>query len=281
MGAIQQSVTDVATVPLPLIGPRETAKNEIGIATELSPWVALQSVLGEGVRHVVQKNGLARDQELVLAKRMLLEPQAFMLSPLASILRVEAPTAAAELELTHLNVEFSSPYQKEEVIRRVHRQFVATVDSDLLSDLLLICDELVTNATLNAPIGGGEVSNMRRKIHLLKNARLRPAELKFARDQERILIACTDNYGTLDPQKLFSRINDGFIKGVTPIMNFAQGGAGVGAFMVFQACASIYVGVVKGQRTTVCASLPVKGGRIRSAKVAKNIHYFCRDAEPE
>ena len=129
----------------------------------------------------------------------------------------------------------------------------------------MIADELYTNG---AKLGFDPA-------RLSKGAKLvRPGLVEFfARtDGLRLVLGVRDSYGTLRFEQVLSRISRCFEDGMAGSIKQGEGGAGIGSFMVFNACISYYAGVERGKRTVVCVSLPVGISRREGNALPKNIH---------
>ncbi|MEK7355834.1 MAG: hypothetical protein AAB250_05265, partial [Bdellovibrionota bacterium] len=132
-------------------------------------------------------------------------------------------------------------------------------------EAMMIADELYTNG---AKIGFDP-------SRLSKGAVLvRPGIVEFfARsDGMRLVLGVRDSYGLLKFEQVLSRIAKCFEEGMAGSIKQGEGGAGIGSFMVFNACISYYAGVERGKRSVVCVSLPVGIGRREGNAIPKNIH---------
>jgi hypothetical protein len=246
----------------------------VGVGLDLNAVAILDQALQFGVEHVVQRSSMAFDQELVTARRMQDQVENFFRNPLASILSLENPTPSEEKTLTRFFMEFTSAYQRDELIAQLRAQMDGQINKDLLSDVLLIADELFSNAAHHAPLNIGPISEMRRKVHMLKGARLKPGQVKVGVDHERVVISCLDQYGSLDAREYLKQVRELISSGMHVTLT---SGSGVGNYMVYMASVSLYVAVVNGQGTMICAAMPLKGGRIKRSQMAKNLHIMQRD----
>ena len=60
--------------------------------------------------------------------------------------------------------------------------------------------------------------------------------------------------------------------GVANAIRQGEGGAGIGSYMVFDACLSYYAGVTPGKESVVCVTMPLGLNRRTMAGLPKNIH---------
>jgi hypothetical protein len=81
-----------------------------------------------------------------------------------------------------------------------------------------------------------------------------------------------DQYGTLNIEKLIERIKLCYIHNPKSQINFGPGGSGIGTFMIFDSCTSLYVAVQRGICTTVCCTFATKLSARKRNQIPKNIH---------
>jgi hypothetical protein len=271
---------DIRFLELPLTSVIPTTWQAcIGIGDRMTPSTVLDCALSHDIRQIVQRSGIALEREILVSKAMLMSPRQFLDHPLATILSPESVSQAREKELTLFEREFNEPTQKQEIIEHLQNGLDVSVNRSLVPELLLVVDELFSNAVFNAPFKGRSrtSSGKHDKTHLMRHMKLRPGRVFIGADTDRLVIGCSDQYGTLDPKMLFERIQGCLTEGVLENMNFGDGGAGIGSFMVYLAAASLYVGVDKNKRTLVCVSLPKKGCWSKRQVTPKNLHFFLLD----
>jgi hypothetical protein len=251
-----------------------------GVYENASPADVLDQVLNHGLRHVVQRSGVTPGHEMETARRMLNDPQSYFKFPVSTIFNAVQNTVESEALLRALVMEFSTPREKEDVLQLLRSYLQPQVGVGLLSDVLLIADELFTNAVFNAPFENWnqEVGGISRNSEKLRDLKVKTAQLIVARDEKRIVICCVDEYGALNPLKLIERLNRVLNEGLGSALNYGPGGAGIGTSMIYGACSSLYLGVQKGQRTVVSVSLPLLASRKAREQTPKNVHIVMMDS---
>ena len=104
------------------------------------------------------------------------------------------------------------------------------------------------------------------------------AELFMASDGQILLLGCEDPYGTLQPPKVLNKLRDCYSFGVSQAINFGQGGAGIGCFLMMEQSSSYFLMANPGIKTTVMTCLPL-GVPVRvSSAIPKNLHLISAQA---
>ncbi len=219
------------------------ARHTIGIAAGLEPRDVMALNVECGLDHIVQQDGLLFEIELRIAQEMIAKPREFIEHPFASVFGVPSLTPAlciqgkAEIKKRSVLGQFADYLQDVDGVRAVREE------------AMMIADELYTNGSKNAaPLVGKH-----------DPATVKPGWVKFMAhaDKDRLVVGCVDSYGALDVTMITSRVLGCFRNGVADSINETGAGAGIGGFMVFNSCSSLYIAVEKGQRTVVMCTLPM------------------------
>jgi len=233
------------------------AADAIGVASALSPAQVIEVVHGSSLRHVVQSDGLRFEAECRAAEKMIHDPRYFLQNPLETIF---GPAFKA-LKPFHTAVDAAA--KKAAPLAELSKYIAGLDESESVSDgASMVADELYTNASKNAwPADRG----------LFQGPAAHPGgiELFAAADQEVLAIGCRDSFGLLDLRTLIERIKTCYEQGIANAIRWGDGGAGIGSFMVFDACVSYYAAVDPGRTTMVCIVLPLSR---RTGETPKNIH---------
>ncbi len=239
----------------------------IGIASSLEPQDVIHLVAECGMEHVVQRDGLAFEREVQLARMMVMEPAEFFSAPLDAIFGADAGT-------DHF-IDFAVTCGPDEKKKHVLHQLEAylkglTGARSIREEAMMVADELYTNGAKNgAPIVGP-----------VDASQVKPGWVRFiARaDGMRLVLGCIDSYGALDAAVMVRRIQSCFKDGVAQSINQSQGGgAGIGSYMAFNAAMSMYVAVERGRRTIVLCALPLSKRLKETINLPKNFHVLTRD----
>jgi hypothetical protein len=263
-----------AAVRLPSSGGT-THVEGLHVGQDLEPIEVLSRGLEMGSGHVVQMGGPHSNDELKASELLLVQPRLITKFPIATLLCPAHVDEAMETRLQKLSYAFSRTGQKAEVLQLIEKNLFHTVKSQSLrSDIATIADELLTNAIFNAPYVNEENTSPGLSR---SSAGSMPAGMSgqffLGATEDRVLIGCRDPYGSLNVGRLLERIKNCYANSVAGTMNMsAQGGAGIGSFMVFNASSSYVVAVEKGKITVVCAILGTKGSSRARQEAPKNLH---------
>ena len=239
----------------------ERRQDVVAIVEGYTSQKVIELISKHGIRHVVQKDGCDFTAEVETAKIMIVSPERFLSDPASvifgvtgarSLSRFAFETDATEKK-THALANFGSFVQSLKGSR-------AIVDPSML-----IADEFYTNASKCAWPQDA-------KIFFGQPTRAGRIELFALADQSRLLIGCRDTFGLLTTGTLIERLNVCATRGLAAAIRRDQAGAGIGTFLAFDHCASYYAGVIPGQISIVCASLPLGMNRRDIAAVRRNIH---------
>lgn len=242
----------------------------IGVARGLSPEAVIRLVHDTGLRHVVQEGGLRFESECAIAERMIKQPNLFMRDPLGTILG----PAGGEGQHHRFGMVFDAAEKKGQLLGPFG-DFVSQLPGGrtIWDGSLMIADELFTNASKNA--WGSESG-------LFEGAPVHSGTIEFfAEASESLLVmGCRDTFGRLAVNDIIERIKSCYDRGIADSIRFGNAGAGIGSFMVFDACMSYYAGVTLGNVTVVCVAIPLGLSRRAVAALPKNIHLLI-NSEPD
>lgn len=241
----------------------------------LTPAVVIDLHLSKKINHIIQQSNLTPDQELKAASRIVAEPESFLSFPLATLMSESSVDAQKESELQKLYFEISEPTEKQNVLDKVEAYLKEQLKSiSLINDILSVADELYTNAIYNAPYVDftNSTHGAQRGFQNIKIDQAKKPTLVISDDNESIVVACVDHYGKLNTEKLFATLKQCYHSGVTDMINYSTGGAGIGYYMIMEKTSRIYFGVKKNQKTLVCCSFAKKKNSAARSMLPKNLH---------
>lgn len=253
--------------------------NSLVWATEKqSPSAILKLALDHGARQICQVDAGFIEKEVQSSAAMLFRPALFLSCPVSLILDPKRSSIIRENELTKLNLQFARATEKAGTLNRIGDYLRSQGKSQsLVSEVTLVADEMFTNAIFNAPfvdMATGKNPDLDRTNTSVAMGKDQRAELLIGHDEDRLVIACRDPFGSLEPKKLLQRIRDCWNEGVSANMKMGSGGAGIGSFMVFNSCSSYYVGVEKHGMTVVAVTIHWKWSSRKRMGATKNLHWF-------
>lgn len=245
--------------------------------SQQSPLQVLELALSPGVSHVCQNENPFQTTDMLTAELMQKDPKTFMKSPVTSILNPLGANTADENSSVTWKRDFSKAKEKKSALQDLKNEMAKRkVNNSTATDILLIADELFTNAVFNAPFATETMRSP--KVSRADNTiSMRPGDhgtLFMACNDERIILGCRDPYGQLRIESLLTRIRDCYKEGVANKMNFGDGGAGIGSFMIFDSVSNYYAAVDKAKATLLTVCIPLKMSSRKRSEVFKNIHWI-------
>jgi hypothetical protein len=254
----------------------------IVISDNLPSLNVLSLHIQNNVQHVVQKSNFKSGEELEVSKLMMNDPSCFIDFPLSSILGEQKPSRDTEKKFTDVSIVLENVLQKKLVLQEIESYLKSFTNSrSFITDVLTAADEIITNSVYNAPyiqVNAAETGPDRDFTKVKIDPSKKPY-IFMGKDNDRLIVGCRDLYGTLNTQHLISRIRTCYERNPGEAINFGPGGAGIGSFLIFDSCISLYVAVDSGVSTTICCSFPLKISATRRSQIPKNLHVIQRDHE--
>lgn len=249
------------------------------VLSEEDPSSILGMALSGNIRHICQSSHPFFTENLNTAALLMKNESAFKNYPVSSILKPSVVGEVAERSLLFYEVEFQESNQKHDILADIESLISARgVIKSVAADALNIADELFTNAIYNAPFvdKDNNPSDVSRGEANVKLSGGKKARLFMGADERRLVMGCSDQYGSLNLLKLFERIKNCYDHGVAENMNMHGGGAGIGSFLVYNSAMSYFALTETGSFTQICCTLPIKiSGRARS-EMQKNLHFIIK-----
>jgi hypothetical protein len=236
----------------------------------------LQMCLNKNIKHFVQKSNVDHVKEISLSQNMGSDPNSFLLFPLSTIFGQTSPSEETEKKLRHVFFEVCNPNEKYSLLGKIESYVKSlTKASSLQYEVLNASDELFTNAIYNAPfVDQGNDGGVERDVRKVTVESDKRPYFFAGHDQDRIVIGCSDKFGSLNIEKLLARIKVCYENDLASVINYSTGGAGIGAFMIFESSASVYIGVKQGVQTLVCCSFAYKLNSVSRRQLPKNLHIY-------
>lgn len=168
--------------------------------------------------------------------------------------------------------EITSSTSKEDLRNQIESLATATQARGLSENVIAIFEELYMNAVYDGPAE----FNKRFKDRTRNSESFDPRRISISIgiSGDRFIIACRDEYGSLDPMSYLKRIHEVYDKGVGQSIRYeSNAGAGIGSYIVLENCQSLYFGVIPQKCTVVASVLNMQLTRKQREVVPKNIHY--------
>jgi hypothetical protein len=241
--------------------PPADCKGTIGVVKAMRASDVVRLAHVSNFSHIVQRDGLAFENELKTAQSMTENVVQFLRDPLSVIFGPQP----SDKERDSMHVVSPVTEKKTRTLEQFE-EFVKTIKGArrIREQALLVADELYTNAM--------KTGHPHDKMSSAQFAREGTVEFFAEHDGHRLVLGCRDSFGELGFSQVLTRISHCFDRGVVHSINNGEGGAGIGSFMVFNTCISYYCGVDKGRTTVVCVALPLGVSDDQLAALPKNIH---------
>ena len=250
----------------------ENLKDSVLICEKAGPEDVLRYVLEKNITQIVQRTNPDYQNEFKSSIAMMDAPVSFFDFPLATILTPDHVSAEAEKSLRQLEIPFFSSDEKETILDLIGQYMHSLAGSVTLeSDVRLVADELFTNAIYNAGFqkipGGADRSE---SIVLDKKQTCR---LLVGSKDDRLVLVCEDLFGSLNILKLLARIKKCYEEGAHNAITWDKAGAGIGSYLIFQSCMSVYYAVEENERTMVACVFPLRKGMRARSEIGKGVHF--------
>lgn len=244
-------------------------------------WDSTQQMLDyavrTGCRNYCVSDRVDIHSEVRTSELMINRPQEFLDQPVSAILGTRPGHTGGGLD--DWSRSFSAIREKDPLLNDLQSWLASWLkSSSAQSDILLMADELITNALFNAPFvnkttfDNPGIDRTDREVKMPGGFQ---GQIMVGRDDDRVVVACRDPFGSLNVEKYLNRLlkceSSGF---ASSINTTGKGGAGVGNCLVFNVCSSLYIGVRDSATTVVAASFFWKWSGKKRAQSFKGLHFF-------
>jgi hypothetical protein len=253
-----------------------TNQDKVVLVNSLGAHDLIDMAIG-GCNHLVQKSQPETMRELRAALLIQKNPENFFEYPLAVTLSGRKPCDELERSLTLMEWHFSTLAEKEPIIEDVENLFDQTrLNKSLRDDVSMAANELACNVLFNAPCEQGiNTRDLRTTIGAAQNSLKIPAIMKIGAYRGFMALTCMDHYGSLLPERILAKLKSCVVLGPGESINFEdRGTAGIGCYMIFNACTSFFMAVKGGQCTQFCALFPLSASAKEREFKSKNLHWL-------
>lgn len=241
--------------------------------SEASPQRLLELALNTSLRHFVPSSAFDTQHELRLSetpkrdwKKFFSDPGLFL--PIGVNGRPSAPLISEPIH---------NRGDKATILAGLRQCLLAAkVNQTLVAEVLLVADEMVSNAIFNAPFVplDNQRSGIDRKSNVLSENFTELAQFKLFLSDTTILVSCVDFFGRLNIGAFLQRILDCYDQGLAKKMNMGHGGAGIGSHMMYHHSMGMYLAVQKEHATCVACAFPRSLSSRKREGLAKTLHIF-------
>lgn len=245
----------------------------IGVSHENDMGYLVELMADNGLHHVVQLSNTMFASELNTSALMLSESDTFFNKPVVSVLSPLETDVHDDSEYIIWEKEFTYKETKTRDLDELE-EFLATVirPKSTIQSVRLIADELYTNAVYNAPLSkfGKQLLKV---LPFRRYNKPKSARLFIAQHNDRLVVGCEDQFGSLSVSALMKRVKSIYEKGVGDSIKFTSStGAGIGTYMIMQACTSYFAAVFEDKKTLVMGVIPLGVSSRKREELPKNIH---------
>ncbi|NQZ01145.1 MAG: hypothetical protein HRT45_10820 [Bdellovibrionales bacterium] len=245
----------------------------IAVGSNLSPETVISTAADQALCQIVQDTSLDAKSAIVSSGHMLFSAEEFLQHPLSCMLDPTNSGPEAEKKIRSVDCQFNSSKQKIEVLQNLEDFLIQSVKrSSTMAEILSVADEMYSNAVFNAPFVNDEdrrgTSRTDGSVTVDRQARF-----LAGRSENALGIVVIDQYGSLKIDKLLKKIQKTYKEGAdNTIQMDGVGGAGLGTYMIFESCSSMYMAVKPGELTIIGVILPLNMSRKKKTVLSKNLH---------
>lgn len=253
------------------IGEGRDLKDHVGLGESVDTAFFLNSFVHNNLSNIVQTSNDDINYELFIASIILHKPKLFLNNPL-TILNSKESSATA------MNVwqeNFNSSEHKEKILDGI-RKFISTNKSmeRLSENILIIIDELFSNALFNAPVddGGYRIFRNMPRDEKVKYPGNKNAKIFAINTDKDLFIGAIDPWGSIDRLGICKSMHRAYEVG-----RVAEDGkgAGFGMRMMLDRSRSLYLLCEAGQRSLVCCHMRLNISLKKIENVPKQFHINC------
>jgi hypothetical protein len=252
------------------LSPELDLSGRIALGEAVQTQTFLKAFVENKLSNVVQTSNDDLPYELFIASIILRKPKLFLNNPL-TILNSQESTATA---MRVWQEDFNCTEHKEKVLESIHKFIGKNKSMNRLSDnILIIIDELFSNALFNAPVddqGYRIFRNMERseKVKYPGNKNAKIFAVHTAND---LFIGAVDPWGSVERDNICQSLYHAYSEGTV-----AEGkGAGFGLRMMLDRSRSLYFLSELGKRSLICCHMRLNISLKKVENVPKQFHINC------
>lgn len=235
--------------------------------TNLSPSALINSYLCDGFSHICQTGGFEYNLELKSTDKLILKPKTYFENNVAATLGLGTKL---------FERKFSQISEKSNLLEDIAKSWEPfSLPKSFSDELVLVIDELFTNAVFNAPVVDLKTQVNPGLSRERTDVQMHPGKfgkISLAHDKTRLVISCSDPYGTLNLNSYLQKVLTTYEVGADYSMNFGNGGAGIGSFIIFNSASSLYFGVRPGTETLISCVFPLHLSGKKRGMLPKHLH---------
>lgn len=221
--------------------------------------------------NVVQTSNDDLPYELFIASVILRKPKLFLNNPLTILNSQDSDASAMRV----WQENFSSSEHKEAILEGIHTFIGRNKSMMRLSDnILIVIDELFSNALFNAPVdeGGYRIFKNMDRSDKVRYPGKKIAKIFAVHTSNDLFIGTVDPWGSIDRDGICQSLYRAYSQGTVT----EEGkGAGFGLRMMLDRSRSLYLLSEIGKRTLVCCHMRLNISLKKVENVPKQFHINC------
>ncbi|MEZ4871877.1 MAG: hypothetical protein R2827_06465 [Bdellovibrionales bacterium] len=255
--------------------------HQIGLSTTGDIVKDLAQAKESNLMHIIQPEKFDFIHELNSSALMTADPELFFKYPASSILSPIHVGPEAEERFVFVDYEFNKSSEKHAALILLEVELEKfTSNQSLITTMRSLADEMFTNAIYNAPFVENVSIQGEDRGKVIDLPEDKKSRILLARDEQRLIIACVDPFGSLKIPRLINKVYGCFKDGAaSQIQMDSKKGAGIGTFMLFDASPSTYVAVSPNQTTIFACVLPLNMSARKIQELPKSFHFIFKGGE--
>jgi len=247
-------------------------KTEVVVGKNLNDLETLRLAAYDRVSHVIQEEHEDLNSRIQASINIIKTPYSIFEKTFETVFFEEENLGGKPKQIHQLELPFHSSSQKMSVLGHAETFLKAHKISTTLRDrVVLVCDELFTNALFNAPLErSGKTIGRSQQVHLNDEfANI----LKLGIFGDKLAVVCQDKFGSLNTKKYIKHLISKHDTNGENLINMSDdGGAGIGSLLMYGYCQSMYLGVKEDQETLFCFVFSTDRKKNCTTNQPKSIH---------
>lgn len=242
----------------------------IAIGDHIATPKFLQAMVENKLSNVVQTSNDDLPYELFIASIILQKPRLFLNNPLTLLNSQDASASAMRV----WQENFNATEHKDKILESIHKFIGRNKSMNRLSDnILIVIDELFSNALFNAPVdeGGYRIFKNMDRNEKVKYPGNKNAKIFAVHTANDLFIGAVDPWGSIDRTGICKSIYSAYTES-----KVAEGkGAGFGLRMMLDRARSVYILSEAKQRSLICCHMRLNISLKKVESVPKQLHINC------
>lgn len=252
--------------------PEASLEGKVAVGQHIQTQDFLKSFVENRLSNVVQTANDDLPYELFIASIILKKPKLFLNNPLTILNSQDNSSNAMRV----WQETFNCTAHKEKILEGIHKFIGRQKSMNRLSDnILIVIDELFSNALFNAPVddGGYRIFKNMERHENVKYPGNKNAKIFAVHTAEDLFIGAVDPWGSIDRDGICKSFYSAYTEGGTVAEEGK--GAGLGLRMMLDRARSLYILSEIDKRSLVCCHMRLNISLKKVENVPKQLHINC------